>query len=86
MKKQTHLRLGWPDGEFLANFIPSISDLENVNIEFCIFLYRLNVVSVEMVLGMSLWMTDPNTASHASEYSAAPWSSFLKVYTTNWYN
>ncbi len=54
MKKQTHLHLGWPDGEFLANFISSISDLENVNIEFCIIFYRLNVVSVEMVLAMSL--------------------------------
>lgn len=44
---------------------------------------RSDVESVEMVLAMSLWMTDPNTASHASEYSAALWSSFLKWRMSN---
>lgn len=44
---------------------------------------RSDVESVEMVLATSLWMTDPNTASHASEYLAALWSSFLKWRMSN---
>lgn len=40
---------------------------------------RCYVGSVAMDWAMSLWMMDHPKASLASEYSAAPWSSFLKV-------